>query len=535
MNWTDALGWSLLHFLWEGATIAIVLMAALAALRRANARIRYAVNCAALLLMLVAFLVTLGELRSVPAPSRLVSAPAAATHAVPDYRSRGGTPSAPLKDYMPALVWAWFGGVFALTIRSIGGWAVAQRFARRHTWAADPGWEERFRVLVRRLSITRPVKLAVSALAQVPAVVGCMKPIVLVPAGIFAHLTTEQIEALLAHELAHISRHDYLVNLLQTGAETLFFYHPAVWWVSRNIRDERENCCDDLAVEVCGDTVAYVRALTDLERMRDAPSQIAMAANGASLVGRVQRLLRANESAGRAPAGWIAAVGMAICLVAAGIAGNGMAQHPPTVGPQANVAERAPGPAPAPTPIPAAPHRTATRARVLAEAATPPPLLPEQPQPEQKKLTWLEDMQAAGYRDVDADRLIQLKIQGVTGDFIRHLRDAGYNLNADELVAFRIHGVTVDFVNGFKQLGWIHLKPEELVSFRIHGVTADNVRQIQRLGYPNLTADEAIGFRIHDITPDFIRAAQSHGFKNLRPDQMIQLQRLGILKTPEII
>src|SRR6185295_8555391 len=133
----------------------------------------------------------------------------------------------------------------------------------RQTWPAEMAWEESFAALAERLAITRPVRLAVSTLAQVPAVVGWLKPIVLVPAGVFAGMTAEQIEALLAHELAHVRRYDYLVNLVQTAAETLFFYHPAVWWVSRQIRTERENCCDDLAVEVSGNTLAYVQALTE--------------------------------------------------------------------------------------------------------------------------------------------------------------------------------------------------------------------------------------------------------------------------------
>ena len=533
MNWTDVLGWSLVHFLWEGAIIAILLAAALAVLRRASARIRYAIDCAALMLMVIAFVATLVELSTVPSPSHVVAAHVSSIPAAPDPAPQGGSPLASVKDYMPGLVWAWFGGVFALSIRSLGGWAVAGRFAHRHTCAADPSWQERFNVLVQRLCTTCPVRLAVSALARVPAVVGWMKPIVLVPAGAFVHLTADQIEALLAHELAHVCRHDYLVNLLQTAAETLLFYHPAVWWVSRNIRNERENCCDDFAVKVCGDTVAYVRALTGLEQMRNATPHLAMAANGGSLVARVERLLRANESTGHAATGWIAAIGMATCLFFAGIVRNGVAQHhdalavPPTpVVVTADPAERAPEPAPAPT---AARKVPARRPTILAQAVTPPV-----PQPEQKKQSgsWLEDMQAAGYKDLDVDRLIQLKIHGVTGDYIRRMRDAGYNLTSEQLVQFRIHGVTDDLVNGFKQAGWSNLKPEQLIELRIHGVTADAVRQIQGLGYPNLSADEAIQFRIHGITADLIRAAQSRGLKNLKPDQLIRLREMGILGAP---
>jgi hypothetical protein len=221
------------------------------------------------------------------------------------------------------LVWAWLSGVVALSIRSVGGWALAERFARRGTSRAEAIWEERLAALATRLRISKPVRLAVSALAQVPAVVGWLRPIVLVPASVFTGLTAEQIDAPLAHELAHVRRHDYLINLLQTAAETLFFYHPAVWWVNRKIRQERENCCDDLAVEICGSTAAYVRALTDLEQMRRNTPRLAMAADGGSLLNRVQRLLGVTP----APRNWTAVVGLAVALLVAGVAVKGLAQR----------------------------------------------------------------------------------------------------------------------------------------------------------------------------------------------------------------
>ena len=104
-----------------------------------------------------------------------------------------------------------------------------------------------------------------------------------------ASSTATQVEAILAHELAHIRRHDYLVNLMQTVAETLLFYHPAVWWVSARIRDEREHCCDDLAVALCGDPVSYVAALTELETWRSGEAALAPAATGGSLLNRARQ------------------------------------------------------------------------------------------------------------------------------------------------------------------------------------------------------------------------------------------------------
>jgi hypothetical protein len=150
-----------------------------------------------------------------------------------------------------------------------------------------------------------------------------MKPVVLLPASALAGLSPHQLEAILAHELAHIRRHDYLVNLVQTLVETLLFYHPAVWWLSRRIRAERENCCDDLAVSLSGDAYTYAKALADLEALRGSGAPLVIAANGGSLVHRVRRLLGAPTHAGRAP-GWLAgSVSVVVMLgIAAGAVGT---------------------------------------------------------------------------------------------------------------------------------------------------------------------------------------------------------------------
>src|SRR5206468_7510728 len=110
--------------------------------------------------------------------------------------------------------------------------------------------------------------LVKSGLVQVPIVIGCLRPVILLPAGTLSGLTPAQLEAILAHELAHVRRHDYLVNAAQCVLETLMFYHPVVWWISHCIREEREHCCDDLVVQVCGDRLAYAKALASLEGSR---------------------------------------------------------------------------------------------------------------------------------------------------------------------------------------------------------------------------------------------------------------------------
>ena len=166
---------------------------------------------------------------------------------------------------------------------------------------------------MRRLHIGRAVRLLESTSVSVPTVIGWLRPVVLLPASAMAGLAPNQMEAILAHELAHIRRHDYIVNLFQTVVETLLFYHPAVWWLSRRIRAERENCCDDLAVSLCGDPVAYAAALAELEGLRSTTGDLVLAATGGSLLQRVRRLLGVPTHAGRAP-GWLAA-GVALLVV----------------------------------------------------------------------------------------------------------------------------------------------------------------------------------------------------------------------------
>jgi beta-lactamase regulating signal transducer with metallopeptidase domain len=561
MNLTYSLGWTLIHFLWQGAAIAVVLAGVLALLRHAGPRTRYAASCAAMILMLVCGTATLLIMEfthgTLPARSQPVVSAAADSGIFLNADRWSERPVAPaVGDYLPFLVWAWFGGVFALSIRSLGGWAVAARFARKYTTPAAAVWQERFADMAKRLRISKPVRLAVSALAQVPAVVGWTKPIVLMPAAVFTGLTAEQVEALLAHELAHVCRHDYLVNLMQTAVETLLFYHPAVWWVGRSIRNERENCCDDLAIEICGNRVAYVRALTELEQMRGVTPRLAMAADGGSLLQRVQRLLRMSHSGNSAPSGLLLIVGIAvISLSVAGVAAKELRQEPaaaperPAPAPPVDpLAPPAPQATPAPRPAPA---RGGTRSVDL--------ITPQRADNAQTQSSgdWLGEIESAGFRDLTVDKLIEMKVQGITGDYIREIRAAGFDPDADKLIEMRVHGVTgdyaqqirstglqtsldkllefrihgidADWINAQNRAGFGNLSADKLIELRIHGVSSDFVSQIRSLGYPDISVDTILEMRIHGITPDYVREAKSR-FKDLTPDQIIQLKTYNILK-----
>jgi GWxTD domain-containing protein len=227
-----------------------------------------------------------------------------------------------LAQLLDRLAWLgpfWFAGVAFFYARAMAGWIAVERLRRRGVCTVPPGWQARLNELAARMRLTRPVALLESCLTDTPVLIGYLRPVVLLPLGCLTGLSAGQVECILLHELAHIRRHDYLVNLLESVVEGLLFYHPAVWWVSRVVRAERENCCDDRVVEIMGDARAYAATLAVLEERRSLGPQAALAATGGSLIERIRRLTteprRAHASA--APA---VSAGIMLVLFAAALA-----------------------------------------------------------------------------------------------------------------------------------------------------------------------------------------------------------------------
>ena len=296
--WTDRLAWTLLHFLWQGTLICGALIALRALFASAlTPRARYGLACAALALLAVAPAITFFILGSANVP--MLYHFAVEPSAEPLHRPEPWLLAPVFNDpLLPWIVAAWIAGAFAFSVRLAGGWLVASRLRFAGVVTPAPAdWQRRFSELAFRVGVTRPVRLLVSSLAQTPMAVGHLRLVVLVPIGALTGLPADQLEALLAHELAHVFRYDCLANLLQSAVEALLFYHPAVWWISRQIHAERELCCDDIAVAVTGDRVRYARALADLEALRPAHAQQALAASGGDLLARIRRLVDPSASA----------------------------------------------------------------------------------------------------------------------------------------------------------------------------------------------------------------------------------------------
>jgi HEAT repeat protein len=321
MNWllqspvAETLGGVLLHFFWQGTLIAIALRLALWILGRGSAVYRYLACCTAMLAMAAAPSVLLIAALAPSAPP-VTGAPVTSwpPRVLPYSAAVEPLVHSRLGSALPWIVAVWVVGVLVLSARAFSCWLAAQRLSRRKVSVVPSAIHASTRRIARSMGWRGAVVVVQSALAEVPAVVGWMKPVILIPAGLITGLTASQLEYLIAHEIAHIRRRDYLVNLVQTAIETLLFYHPAVWWTSRQIRLERENCCDDLAVCACGDVIGYARALAELERIRGAEPKLAVAASGGQLLPRIRRLVLPSSSS--APAAPVFALCLAVLILA---------------------------------------------------------------------------------------------------------------------------------------------------------------------------------------------------------------------------
>jgi len=283
--------WTLMHFLWEGALIAAITSGLLRLLSRRSSQARYAVAVGALCTMIVAPLATFAFYARAGSLSRTLIL-RFVEWMDPSVLSR--TVVLPMPHHSsPWTVWVvslWFAGVLLSSLRIFVGWRLTRSLLRFASDAVPTPVKEMFESLKTRMAFARPVSLLLSASIDGPAVIGWLRPVVLLPITAVTGLDAAQLQAVLAHELAHIRRHDFFVNVLQQCVESLLFYHPAVWWLSRRVRIEREHVCDDLAVAVCGDATVYAKALVELERGRSNVPEMAMAVARGSLKARIRRI-----------------------------------------------------------------------------------------------------------------------------------------------------------------------------------------------------------------------------------------------------
>jgi beta-lactamase regulating signal transducer with metallopeptidase domain len=295
----ETLGWTVLHSLWQGVLLALIVKICLQLGGKWTARRRYYLAYSALLAQLVVAIGTFYYLLPVSLPTQqgvqdllplLPTLPTLATSTnwwaqVEDFIA----PSLPLI----VLMW-WIGMVFFLLRLSVSYFWWNNLRHRQHL-PVPAAWEDRFQALKKNMKIGRSVQLRLSELVSGPVLIGQLKPLVLLPIALVNQLSVKEVEAVLAHELAHLQRYDYLLNAIQLFLEAIFYYHPAIWWLGTEIRMLREQCCDDLAIRYTGNSLTYAKTLLAVaEHQRQLPSQFALGLLGGNkrqLLHRIQRIL----------------------------------------------------------------------------------------------------------------------------------------------------------------------------------------------------------------------------------------------------
>jgi beta-lactamase regulating signal transducer with metallopeptidase domain len=573
------MGLALLHFLWQGMAIAAVAFMAMAAVRRAASR--YAVAVAMLVLMMAAPGITFFVLQQ---KHELAIFSAGETDLTRDAQEAalpvfaGANQHSKLAvasqrvapGYLLWFVEAWFLGVVLLSLRPAAGFLLIERLRLKRGAPVTGALRERCLKLQQRLGLNRMVRYYESLQLEAPAVVGWFRPVVLLPLSALTGLSEQQLEAVVAHELAHVKRLDSFVNLFQIAVETLLFYHPAVWWLSKRIRAERENCCDDVAISVCGNAVEYARALASMAEWQSAPA-LAMAANRSPLAERVARLLGLTKLSGGLRSAGIA--GSVLCLCVSVLAGNallGAAQTKQNAAASGAVAPVAPV-APAAQATPARDRDAVIVVRpakpMLAPAAPPPtegmpaaaPAPPEstdvmtvingdqEPQaPEDKnesretsdnehrlapKSSYIDGLKAEGLTDLSIDQLIAMKIQNVTAEYVHNIHVLGLKPDVNELIAMRIQSVTPELIRALRD-GGMALDVDQIIAMRVQGVTPEYVKQLRDLSI-GTDADTVIAPKVQGITGDYVRDMRAVTDPKLSGDELVAMKVQGV--TPEYV
>ncbi len=305
-NLIYALGWTVVHSIWQGLLVAIIMALVMQSMQKSSAKLRYEVASISLFLVFVFSLSTFILLYD-SASQKEFGEITMIGHASSENAAQNGsffqstvqTCIDYFNSHLPLIVVIWLIGVTFFLLRLVGGLTYVQIIKYRHNQPLPAYWQKKLAALSARIPLRKPVELLESSMVKVPMVIGYFKPIILLPVGAVNNLTESEVEAILAHELGHIFRNDFLMNIVLSFIEILFYYHPAVWWISGNVRLERENCSDDIAIKLCGNSLTYAKALVTLQEMNQHPvPSFAMTFSGRKnqLLNRIKRILNQPQN-----------------------------------------------------------------------------------------------------------------------------------------------------------------------------------------------------------------------------------------------
>jgi beta-lactamase regulating signal transducer with metallopeptidase domain len=576
----------LMHSLWQSTLIAILAFVVLSIFRSSSARLRYAVSCCAILAVVVATVVTAvavwpdmtGSAQQTSAvtdqplsreSSRNVGASVGASNVNDDASPTHPWWSDPSVSRYIFVIWV--AGVILFSIYHILGWHHARGFVRRGTSSVPTEWQARFEKLRDELRVKKFVTLLRSSLVKVPCVVGWMKPVILVPVSMFTSLDPSEIEMILVHELAHVRRYDVLINIVQTAMETLFFFNPAIWWLSRQIRTEREDCCDDTAILKTGSRLRYARALANLEEVRMFQTSFNSALTGSPLRRRIQRIVGATKPRFYSSVLSISGMLLIASLIVVVLGSLGGSNDSAVQASEKIEATQTfdPGPGDLRGEWETESSRNGLKIlvygrgssgmnfaldrdevahligqgkssfRIVRDAGTTflEGTLKERGRKVEGSGEWyfrpdsayLRFMGRYGLREDDRQKAFSLAIFDVSRKYLAGMEDRGYHgLTVDQLISARIFGISPEIVDEFREAGYSDLSYQELLSMRVQGVSPEDAREFGKLGFEHVTASQLISARTNGLTPEFVKEFREAGFRDLSFNSFVTLRAFNI-------
>ena len=576
----------LMHSLWQGILAGLLAAIVLSLLGSSNAKIRYAVSCGAMAAVIVAAALTaLSVLPGGHDPAKQVSGATGDVTTVrgnSDVKATIDIPPATKDGSLSNRWWQhpsisrwifmiWVVGVMLFSVYHLLGWRRARGFVKRGTSPAPSVWQERFEKLRDELRVRKLVSLLSSSLVKVPCVVGWMKPVILVPVSMFTSLDPSEIEMILMHELAHVRRYDVLINIVQTTMEILFFFNPAVWWLSRQIRIERENCCDDTTILRTANPLRYARALTNLEELRMFQTNFGSALTATPLERRIRRIVGATRPRFYSSVLSISGMLLIASLIVVAVGPLGGLNDSALQASQKIEASQTfdPGPDDLRGEWEIESSRDELKVlvygrrssgmsfaldrdevahligqgkksfQIVRDAGTTflEGTLKERGRKVEGSGEWyfqpdseyVHFMGSYELREDDRQKAFSLAIFDVSRKYLAGMEDRGYlGLNVDQLISARIFGISPELVDEFREAGYPDLSYNKLLSMRVQGVTVDDAREFKRSGVGHLTADQLISARIHGMTPGFVKEFREAGFRDLSFNSFLTLHAFNL-------
>lgn len=589
-NINYAIGWTVIHSLWQATALAILSGIVMIILRKKTAQTRYIVHNVALFSVLVAAVITFNiyyqERELVTAKESLVAnanlQPQTTANQVVVTNNQSpiinNPTTAPLSIagmkayfnnniYFIVLIWLMGVGLFLLKL--LGSVSYVYYLKNQHNFPVDEYWLEMVDGLSKRVNINKQIALVESALVRSPVVVGFLKPMVLFPIGAINRLNPQEVEAILAHEIAHVMRHDYIFNIIQSVIEALFYFNPAVWWISANIRAERENCCDDVAIQLCGNSMTYAKSLVVVQEMQYFSASFAMGFAGQrknQLLLRVQRVLNQSNNKSNVMEKLIAT-----CLIIFGfvfLSYGGPKDFLP------NFLDKMETFSSDETPVSgywnaaikdenvsvsfqsksdndkwnwnsthtfkksefSAFPTTESDFNITREAGTMNFKGKFEGNEGYGKFTFVENADFKAYlakENIEVTKesdMMMLFKSNINRDYVAFLKQNGYNdISKNKLIELGIHGLTKEVLTSyFSTFDKKYLTLSKLIELKIHGVNNKYVKSLNEAGFVDVPLNQVIEAKIHGISSEYLADLTSSGYKPTSLREVIEFKIHGV-------